>query len=111
MSHFANVPTLIDGKGIVTEVIVADQSFIDAGHVGDPSTWWQTSYNTKGNVHYGNDGQPDGGVAFRANFAGDGFILDSTVVINGVTGVFYPPQPGTLCTLNTSSWLWESPTP
>jgi len=39
MSHFAKVE-----NGIVTQVIVAEQDFINSGAVGDPSTWVQTSY-------------------------------------------------------------------
>lgn len=111
MSYFANVPSLSNGKGIVGNVISADQSFIDSGAVGDPSLWWQTSYNTHGNVHYGPDGQPDGGVALRANYAGIGYTLDTTVVLNGITGVFYAPQPYPSWTLNTETYLWEAPIP
>jgi hypothetical protein len=109
MSYFANVPALTNGKGIVGEVISAEQEFIDSGDVGDPSLWWQTSYNTYGNVHYGPDGQPDGGVALRANYASLGFTLDTNVVQNGVTGVFYAPQPYPSWVLNTQTYLWEAP--
>lgn len=111
MSYFANVPTLTNGKGIVDNVIRADQSFIDSGLEGDPSLWWQTSYNTYGNVHYGQNGQPDGGVALRANYAGIGYTLDTTVVQNGVVGVFYAPQPYPSWTLNTQTYLWDCPVP
>ena len=111
MSYFANVPTLIDGKGIVDDVITAEQNFIDSGAVGDASLWWQTSYNTHGNVHYGENGQPDGGVPLRANYAGIGYTLDTTVVQNGVVGVFYTPQPYPSWTLNTQTYLWDSPVP
>jgi hypothetical protein len=111
MSYFANVPTLTDGKGIVNDVIAAEQDFIDSGKVGSPSMWWQTSYNTHGNVHYGQDGQPDGGVALRANYAGLGYTLDTTVVQDGVTGVFYAPQPYPSWILNTQTYLWETPVP
>jgi hypothetical protein len=100
MSYFANVPTIIDGKGVVVNVISAEQDFIDSGAEGDPSLWWQTSYNTHGNVHYGQDGEPDGGVALRANYAGLGYTLDTTVVQDGVVGVFYAPQP-------YPSWVWS----
>ena len=109
MSYFAQVPTLINGKGIVDNVIAAGQDFIDSGAEGDPSLWWQTSYNTRGNVHYGQDGQPDGGVALRANYAGIGYTLDTTVVQNGVVGVFYAPQPYPSWILNTQTYLWEAP--
>ena len=108
MSYFAKVPTITNGKGIVDDVIAADQSFIDSGAVGDPSLWWQTSYNTRGNVHYGQDGQPDGGVPLRANYAGIGYTLDTTVVQDGVTGVFYAPQPYPTWVLNTQTYLWEA---
>ena len=111
MSYFANVPTLTNGKGIVKEVISADQSVIDSGSFGEPSLWWQTSYNTYGNIHYGQDGQPDGGVALRANYAGIGYTLDTTVVQDGVTGVFYAPQPYSSWTLNTQTYEWQAPVP
>jgi len=111
MSYFARVPTLTNGKGIVDDVIAAEQDFIDSGAVGDASLWWQTSFNTRGNVHYGADGQPDGGVALRANYAGIGYTLDTTVVQDGVVGVFYAPQPYTSWVLNTQTYLWDEPVP
>ena len=111
MSYFAQVPTLTDGKGIVDNVIAIEQSVIDTGDFGDPSLWWQTSYNTHGNVHYGSDGQPDGGVAFRANYAGIGYTLDTTVVQDGVVGVFYAPQPYPSWILDTQTYYWEAPIP
>jgi len=109
MSYFAKVPTLTDGKGIVDDVIAAGQDVIDSGLFGDPNLWWQTSYNTFGNVHYGPDGEPDGGVPLRANYAGLGYTLDTTVVQDGVIGVFYAPQPYPSWILNTQTYLWEAP--
>ena len=44
MSHFAKVV-----NGIVTEVIVAEQDFINS--LPESSSWVQTSYNTYGGVH------------------------------------------------------------
>ena len=41
MSHFAK----IDNDNIVTQVIVAEQDFINSGVVGDSFRWIQTSYN------------------------------------------------------------------
>lgn len=105
MSYFAKVPTLTNGKGIVDDVISADQSFIDSGLVGEPNLWWQTSYNTYGNVHYGPNGQPDGGVALRANYAGIGYTYDQ------VNDVFYAPQPYPSWTISAPAWLWEAPVP
>lgn len=98
MAHFAQIE-----NGIVTQVIVADQNVIDSGLFG--VGWVQTSYNTRGNVHYGQDGQPDGGFALRANYAGIGYIYDA------VNDVFYAPQPYPSWVLNNTTWLWEPPIP
>lgn len=100
MSHYAKV---LDGK--VVQVIVAEAEFFDTFVDSSPGAWIQTSYNTRGNVHYGPDGQPDGGVALRGNYAGVGFTYDAA------RDVFYPPQPYPSWTLNESTWLWESPVP
>ena len=95
MSHFAKVE-----NGIVTQVIVADQDFINNHCNG---TWVQTSYNTRGNVHYGQNGKPDGGVALRGNFAGIGYTYDAT------NDVFYSPRPYASHTLSKENWNWVCP--
>jgi hypothetical protein len=117
MAHFAKkAATHEPTKFIVTDVIVADQSFIDTGLVGDPALWVKTSYNTYGNVHYAPSPPaapmtPDGEPAFRANYAGVGFTYDTSVTIDGVEGVFYAPQPFSDWVLNTSTYLWVPPIP
>jgi hypothetical protein len=78
MSHFAKIE-----DGVVTEVIVAEQDFVDTLD----GTWVQTSYNTRHGVHYGQDGNPDGGVALRLNYAGIGFTYDADA------DAFYYPKP------------------
>jgi len=83
MSHFAK----IDSNNIVTEVIVAEQDFINSGAVGDSFLWIQTSYN-------GN---------FRKNYAGIGFTYDKE------RDAFIPPQPYPSWTLNEETCLWECP--
>jgi hypothetical protein len=100
MSHYAKVL-----NGIVVDVIVADATFFDTFVDTSPGTWLQTSYNTHGNVHYGPDGQPDGGVAFRGNYAGIGGIYDSTY------DVFYSQQPYPSWILDHANWTWEAPIP
>jgi hypothetical protein len=100
MAHYAHVT-----NGIVDQVIVAEQDFIDSGAVGPASEWFQTSYNTRGNVHYGQDGQPDGGVALRGNYAGVGYHYDAQA------DIFYAPQPYASWQLNPATALWEAPTP
>ena len=100
MSHYAKV-----ANSTVVEVIVAEAEFFLTFVDTSPGAWIQTSYNTRGNVHYGPDGNPDGGVALRGNYAGIGYIYDQ------VNDVFYPPQPYASWILNQSTWTWEAPTP
>jgi hypothetical protein len=111
MGHFAKVE-----NGLVTDVIVAEQDFIDSGVVGDPAIWFKTSYNTYGNVHYApsppaEPGTPDGGTPIRANYAGIGYTYDPNYTIGDYVGVFYAPQPYPSWVLNTDTFLWEAPTP
>lgn len=98
MAHFAKIE-----NSIVTEIIVAEQDFIDSGAVG--TGWVQTSYNTRGGIHYGQDGQPDSGIALRANYAGIGYTYDAT------NDVFYAPKPYPSWTISAPTWLWQPPTP
>lgn len=100
MSHFAKV-----ANGVVTEVLVISQDVIDTGLFGDPTMFVQTSYNTRGGVHYGPDGQPDGGVALRKNYAGVGYTYDP------VLDAFIPPQPYPSWLLNDDTCLWMPPVP
>ena len=97
MAHFARV----NAQGIVTQVIVAEQDFIDG--LADADSWVQTSYNTRGGVHYGQDGQPDGGTALRKNFAGIGFKYDSD------RDAFIPPRPFASWNLVEETCWWEAP--
>jgi hypothetical protein len=94
MAHFAQV----DLDGVVTQVIVAEQDFIDSGAVGDPSTWIQTSYNTRGGHHP--EGRP-----LRKNYAGIGYSYDP------VLDAFIPPKPFGSWVLDKNTCFWESPVP
>jgi hypothetical protein len=103
MTYFAKVPVIVDGKGIVEEVIRADQAFIDTGLVGDPAHWIETSYNTRGNVYYipnTNTPDPDQSKKLRGNYAGLGYTYDL------VNDVFYAPDPGPGWVLDTDTWMW-----
>ena len=100
MAHYAKVLTIDNStKFYVEQVIVADAEFISQ----QPGKWVQTSYNTKGNVHYGPDGLPDGGTPVRGNYAGIGYTYDI------VADVFYGPSPYPSWVLNTTTWIWEAP--
>jgi len=102
MAHFAE----IDSEGIVQRIIVAEQDFIDSGVVGDVSNWIQTSYNTRGGVHYApNSNDPDGGVAIRKNYAGLGYTYDQT------RDAFIESKPFSSWILNEDTCQWNAPTP
>ena len=95
MSHFAKVK-----DGIVTQVIVAEQEFIDT----QDGEWVQTSYNTRGGKHYAPDSdEEDSGTPLRKNYAGVGYIYDS------VKDAFYAPQPYPSWTLDEDTCRWNSP--
>lgn len=103
MSHFAKV---LDGK--VTQVIVAEPEFFETFVDSSPGQWIQTSYNTRGGVHYkpdSNEPSDDQSKALRGNYAGLGYTYDVQ------NDVFYAPQPFPSWTLNQTTWLWEAPTP
>ena len=104
MAHFAKVK-----NGIVTNVIVAEQEFIDNYVDGEVGEWIQTSYNTYGGIHYvpnSNFETPseDQSKALRKNYAGIDNIYDAS------RDAFYETQPHASWTLNETSCLWEAPT-
>ena len=104
MAHFAKVT-----NGVVTKVIVAEQEFIDNYNDGEPGKWIQTSYNTKGGVHYVPNSNytipsDDQSKALRKNYAGTNWIYDRT------RDAFYEPQPYPSWTLNEDTCWWEPPT-
>ena len=103
MAHFAKVQ-----NGIVTQVIVAEPEFFETFVDTSPGEWIQTSYNTRGGVHYDpetNEPSTDQSKALRKNYAGTGFTYDKT------RDAFIPPQPYPSWTLNEETCLWDSPVP
>ena len=101
MSHFAKVE-----DGIVTQVLVVEQEFIDTGALGDANQWVQTSYNTRGGKHYApNSHEEDSGTPLRKNYAGVGYVYDS------VRDAFYASQPYPSWILNEDTCIWDAPTP
>lgn len=106
MANFAE----IDTQGIVLRVLVVDndhalrgQEFL-ADDVGLGGTWIQTSYNSRGGVHYLPDSDtPSGLPHLRFNFAGIGFTYDSA------RDAFIPPKPHPDATLDEATCLWVIP--
>lgn len=104
MAHWAE----IDSTGTVLRVVVGDNADPDEGygwlveHLG--GTWLKTSYNTRGGLHYGADGQPDG-PGFRGNYAAIGGRYDAAL------DAFLPPQPYPSWTLDATTYRWTPPVP
>ena len=107
MSHFAK----LDENNIVTFVTVGRQE--DDGleaeltaRTGD--VYKQTSYNTRGGVHYNPEtGEPsaDQSKALRFNYAGIGFTYDAD------RDAFIPPKPFESWVLDEDTCLWVAPIP
>ena len=89
MAHFAKIE-----NGKVTDVIVAEQEFIETLD----GEWIQTSYNTRGGEHL------LGGTPLRKNFASVGFTYDSEL------DAFYAPKPHPSWVLDEETCLWKPPT-
>ena len=82
MAHYAKIE-----NNIVTQVIVADQDFIDSGAVGDPASWIQTSYNA----------------TIRNSYAGIGYTYDAEL------DAFITPKPFNSWVLDTETATWKAP--
>ena len=117
MAHYAE----LDENNIVIRVLVVsndditidgvedEQSGIDflLNQMPDSGPWVQTSYNTRGGVHYAggsNKTIPDGGTALRGNYAGIGWTYDES------NDVFISPQPYPSWILD-EGFIWRPPTP
>ena len=101
MAHFARVNGLTHK---VIKVTVSDQEWVD--NQTDYDFWVQTSYNTRGGVHYQADGvtpSADQSKALRKNFAGVGYTYDVD------KDAFIAPKPYDSWVLNTSTCTWKPP--
>ena len=101
MTYFAKV-----NNQIVEKVIKAEKEFIDTYIDSSPGVWIQTSYNTRGGIHY----QPNSNIpsedqtkALRKNYAGIGFTYDQQ------RDAFIAPKPFNSWTLNEDTCMWEPP--
>jgi len=105
MAHFAQINQ--QSKVINVLVVPDDQASRGSDYLskdlGLGGLWVQTSYNTRGGVHYGADGKPDGGVPLRKNYAGLGYSYNATL------DAFVPPQPYPSWVLNNDTGLWDAP--
>jgi len=90
MAHFAKIE-----NNIVTQVIVAEQDFINTL----PGTWLQTSYNTLAGEHKSGD------TPLRKNYAGIGYTYNKTL------DAFIPPKTYDSWVLNVNTCQWDAPVP
>ncbi len=107
MSHFA----LLDDNNVVVFVTVGrpeDDGQEEALCARTGQVYRQTSYNTRGGVHYDpRTGEPsqDQSKALRKNYASLGFTYDP------VRDAFIPPKPCPSWVLDEASCLWQPPVP
>lgn len=88
MAHFARIE-----NGIVTNVIVAEQDYINTL----PGYWIQTSYDTFKGIH------TLGGIPLRKNYAGIGYTYDT------LRDAFIPPKPFPSWVFNEETCSWDAP--
>ena len=103
MSHFAKVQRVgigSTGLGVVKEVIVADQAFVDHLTTNFPEEnifYVQTSYNTLAGEH------KLGGTPLRKNYA------TPTMIYDPVRDAFYDSQPWPSWKFDETSCTWQPP--
>ena len=103
MSHYAKVL-----NGIVINLMVAEPDFFTTFVDTSPGEWLQTSYNTRGGIHYEpNSTTPsqDQSRALRKNYGGIGYTYDRQ------RDAFIPPKSYESWILNEETCLWENPVP
>jgi hypothetical protein len=102
MGHFAKVE-----NGIVTNVIVADQSFIDAS--GIEGTWLETTIGAVGGIIYEISKEnptlpiPTNLPCVRKNYAGIGYTYNETL------DAFIPPKLYNSWILDETTCQWKAP--
>ena len=116
MAHFAKLG--VNGKVIAVHGLDNDQ-MLNADNQEDESVgqnrlqqihgwpaqmWIQTSYNTRGNKYYNEDGsEGDQSKKLRGNYAGIGYTYDED------NDMFFSPQPHASWSKNTSTAQWQAP--
>ena len=72
------------------------QAYLENHNNWPAHLWIQTSYNTRGNKYYNNDGtEGDQSKALRGNYAGIGYTWDED------NAIFWPKQPHASWSKNT----------
>tara|TARA_R110002020_G_scaffold469249_1_gene694109 strand:- start:150 stop:566 length:417 start_codon:yes stop_codon:yes gene_type:complete len=95
--HVINNTDILNASGVEDETV--GQQFLERVHGWPASMWIQTSYNTSAGTH------KLGGAPLRGNYAGLGMTYDDD------NDIFIGKQPYASWTLNTTTAVWEAPTP
>tara|TARA_B100001778_G_C18543267_1_gene609345 strand:- start:391 stop:876 length:486 start_codon:yes stop_codon:yes gene_type:complete len=131
MAHYAKVK-----EGKVVEVIVADATFFDTFVDNTPGEWIQTSYNTRGNIHYKPNSDEPSPIVYLDS-SGSTFFNETSASVSGSLPItasdtsqtlalrgnyagigftydsthdaFYAPQPYNSWILDTGSFNWDAP--
>ena len=116
MAHFAKLGVNgkviavhgLDNKDMLNADGVEDESVgqnrLQEIHGWPAAMWIQTSYNTRMNKYWNEDGsEGDQSKKLRGNYAGIGYIWDED------NQIFWPKQPFASWTKNTSTATWECP--
>lgn len=99
MAHFAKVV-----NNVVQDIIVAEEEFIK--NLPDANLWIQTSYNTRGGIHYkpnSNEPSDDQSMALRMNYAQIGGLYAP------VRDAFIPVKPYPSWVFVEETCTWKAP--
>jgi len=116
MAHFAKIS---ETNKVLQVLTLNNSDMLNADSVEDESIgqqylethnnwlaqmWIQTSYNTRNNKYYNQDGtEGDQSKAFRGNYAGIGYIWDKD------NQIFFPKKPYASWVKDLTTANWKSP--
>ena len=100
--HGLDNDQMLNADGVEDETV--GQQRLQQIHGWPAQMWIQTSYNTKGNKYYNEDGsEGDQSKKLRGNYAGIGYTYDED------NDLFFAPQPHASWSKNTSTAQWQAP--
>tara|TARA_R110002051_G_scaffold30468_1_gene70480 strand:- start:219 stop:629 length:411 start_codon:yes stop_codon:yes gene_type:complete len=114
MAYFAKLGTgnIVEQVISINNSVITDANGVEQEKLGNDfinklyntkDVWKQTSYNTHGGVHYGENRKPDSKIPLRKNYAAVGYTYDQT------RDAFIPKKPYNSWTLNEDTCQWEAP--
>jgi hypothetical protein len=97
-----NNGNMLNADGVEDETV--GQQYLQHHNNWPAQMWIQTSYNTKGNKYYNEDGtEGDQSKALRGNYAGIGYTWDED------DQIFWPKKPYASWVKHNASASWKSP--